>query len=152
MTSTNIPDAIVKLSAVLHETNEASQKVFSLIDKHNDITKVCDSSLTELELLLGNQSPNMGEIRELTRRCRALNQASQTVAHEIIMAQEFQDLCGQRIKKVMKLLSDMECYLRSLLASLGVDIPSGHRTTEEKETAKELDQTLTDTLLKELGF
>jgi chemotaxis regulatin CheY-phosphate phosphatase CheZ len=35
MTSTNIPDAIIKLSSVLVETSEATTKVFQLVEKHH---------------------------------------------------------------------------------------------------------------------
>lgn len=152
MTSTNIPDAIVKLSAVLHETNEASQKVFALTDKHSEIAKRCDAILNELEAAAKAPQPDTRSIAELASRCRALNQASQAVAHEIVMAQEFQDLCGQRVKKVTKLLCDVECYLRVLLSLLRVDIPSGHASAEKKEGDDDLNQSSTDKLLEELGL
>jgi chemotaxis regulatin CheY-phosphate phosphatase CheZ len=73
------------------------------------------------------------------------------VSHDIVLSQEFQDLCGQKIKKVLRLVCDVECYLRALLDQLHIDLPSG-KSAAEIEADQSVDQESTDQLLKELGL
>lgn len=152
MASTNIPDAILKLSAVLTETSESSQKVFNLVDKHQEILKQSERYLGELEHALNEARCSPKAISAFIHRQRVLNQAVQAVSHDIVMSQEFQDLCGQRVKKVVKLLCDVECYLRALFQLLQIELPSTQRSAEQKEQDKDIDQSSTDELLKELGL
>jgi chemotaxis protein CheZ len=151
MSSTNIPDAIIKLSAVLTDTDNASSKVFDLVDRHTKLLKQTEKELAELERNYKGSHIDPSSIEGYITRQRALNSAMQSVSHEIITSQEFQDLCGQKIKKVMRLLCDMECYLRALFSQLRVDIPSA-KTAAQLEEDKDIDQASTDALLKEMGF
>lgn len=152
MASTNIPDAILKLSAVLTETSESSQKVFTLVDKHQEILKQSERCLGELEHVLNDSQCSQEAISTFIHRQRILNQALQAVSQDIVMSQEFQDLCGQRVKKVVKLLCDVECYLRALFQLLKIELPSTQRSAEQKEQDKDIDQASADNLLKELGL
>jgi chemotaxis regulatin CheY-phosphate phosphatase CheZ len=152
MSSTNIPDAILKLSAVLTETSEASTKVFDLIESHQKISKKGEELLAELERCAQQQgSLDVTTVAAFVSKFRVLNHAMHAVSHDIVLSQEFQDLCGQKIKKVLRLVCDVECYLRALLDQLHIDLPSG-KSAAEIEADQSVDQESTDQLLKELGL
>ena len=51
----------------------------------------------------------------------------------------------------MKLVCDVECYLRALLGQFKVDMPSPKSAAEQEED-QAIDQESTDSLLKELGL
>jgi chemotaxis regulatin CheY-phosphate phosphatase CheZ len=151
MSSTNIPDAIIKLSAVLTDTDSASNKVFDLVERQGKILKQTEKEIAELERHCQGGHADPSAIAGYIGRHRALNHAMQSISNEIVTSQEFQDLCGQKIKKVMRLVCDMECYLRALFVQLKVDVPSA-KTAVQAEEDKDIDQDSTDALLKELGF
>jgi chemotaxis protein CheZ len=151
MSSTNIPDAIIKLSAVLTDTDTASHRVFDLVDRQGKLLKQAEKELSELERLCQSSTPDSRMVAGYISRHRALNNALQSVSNEIVTSQEFQDLCGQKVKKVIRLVCDMECYIRALLAQLRIEVPTA-KTAAQAEADKDIDQDSTDALLKELGF
>jgi chemotaxis protein CheZ len=69
---------------------------------------------------------------------------------EILTTQSFQDLTGQTIKKVIKLVGEIEEELVRLIASFGVKIEQGAKT--ERITPEEVSQADVDDLLKDFGF
>lgn len=152
MSSTNIPDAIIKLSAVLAETSEASTKVLDLVESQQKIVRQGERCLAELEQAAkGGGAVPASAALECVARCRALNTAMLAVSHDIVIAQEFQDLCGQKIKKVLRLVCDIECYLKALLQQLNIELPQP-KSAMELEADQPVDQASTDLLLKELGL
>lgn len=151
MSSTNIPDAIIKLSAVLTDTDAASHRVFDLVDRQGKIVRQSEKELSELERFCQGESVDKGVVAGYIARHRALNNALNSISNEIVTSQEFQDLCGQKVKKVIRLVCDMECYIRALLAQLRVEVPTA-KTAAQIEADKDIDQDSTDALLKELGF
>jgi chemotaxis protein CheZ len=151
MSSTNIPDAIIKLSAVLTDTDTASHRVFDLVDRQGKILRQSEKELSELERLCRSETLDVGVVLGYIARHRALNNALNSISNEIVTSQEFQDLCGQKVKKVIRLVCDMECYIRALLAQLRVEVPTA-KTAAQIEADQDIDQASTDALLKELGF
>lgn len=151
MSSTNIPDALLKLSSVLTDTHDACQKVFDLIEQQHKIIKQGEKYLSELELLSQRPQVDPALLCIFISRYRALNRSLDGVSDDLVLSQEFQDLCGQKIKKVIKLLCDVECYVRVLLEQLCVELPTPKSKAEEEASAS-VDQEDTDSLLKEFGL
>lgn len=151
MSSTNIPDAILKLSSVLSDSSEASHKVFDLVESQHKIVKQGEKQLAELEQLAQGGKLEPAAVLSFVAKYRALNHAMQAVSHDIVLSQEFQDLCGQKVKKVMRLVCDVEVYLKALLEQLNVELPSP-KSAAELEAEQSVDQESTDALLKELGL
>jgi len=151
MSSTNIPDALLKLSSVLSDTHDACQKVFDLIEQQSKILKQGERYLNELELLSQQPQVDPALLCIFISRYRALNRSMSGVSNDLLLSQEFQDLCGQKVKKVVKLLCDVECYVRALLEQLCVELPTP-KTRAEEEAEASVGQEDTDSLLKEFGL
>lgn len=151
MSSTNLPDAVLKLSSVLTETSEATQKVFKLVEAQKELIQQGERCLGEMEQLL--REPQRDSVRALDRvsTYREINRGLNAVNHEIVMSQEFEDLSGQKVKKVLRLLCDMECYLRALLQQFKIEVPSVKSASEAEEDG-DLDQDEANRILKDLGF
>ena len=120
-----IPDARDRLSYVAQMTERAAERALNAID----VAQPIQDSLAKQAVELGKRwdgwfaSPvELSDARELVKDTRsylaeAPQQASATNAQlmEIMMAQDFQDLTGQVIKKMMDVIKDMETQLLQLL-------------------------------------
>lgn len=120
-----IPDARDRLSYVAQMTERAAERALNAID----VAQPIQDSLAKQAVELGKRwdswfaSPvELSDARELVKDTRnylaeAPQQAGATNAQlmEIMMAQDFQDLTGQVIKKMMDVIKDMETQLLQLL-------------------------------------
>ncbi|WP_411886845.1 protein phosphatase CheZ [Polaromonas sp. YR568] len=120
-----IPDARDRLSYVAQMTERAAERALNAID----VAQPIQDNLSKQAVALGKrwdvwfESPlELADARELVKDTRgyladAPVQASATNAQlmEIMMAQDFQDLTGQVIKKMMDVIKDMETQLLQLL-------------------------------------
>lgn len=151
MSTTNIPDSITKLSAVLAETNQAAMKVFQIVDEQKRLLLEGDDCLHELERLAKQDAIDPKLLLSMVSKCRRVHQDLGASADDIVVSQEFQDLSGQKVKKVIKLITGVEAYLRTLLSHLKVPLPS---TDSEKTSAQDadLDQAAADSILKDFGL
>jgi chemotaxis regulatin CheY-phosphate phosphatase CheZ len=116
MTSTNIPDSVTKLSAVLVQTSQAATRVFELVERQKVLLADNESSLNALERLVGESPTDIEGVQQVLSKVKSTQLALGEVAHEIVMAQEYQDLCSQNIEKVMRLIGKLDGDLRALLA------------------------------------
>ena len=167
-----MPNARDRLAHVGKMTEEAANKVLNLVDAAKP---ECDD-LSKRGVELGQSLSRMAAAEELNvERARALmgvcgkfadrtakfaeNQAS--VLSDIMMAQDFQDLSGQVIKKVIDIISRTEIQLVQLL----VDSSPKPEVTEEatftgethqlqgpQDAAAALAQNDVDDLLASMGF
>jgi chemotaxis protein CheZ len=151
MTSTNIPDAGTKLAAALHESQEAAHKVFALVEEQKSLVERCDAHLSEMEQLAAQPSVSPQKLLDLIERHRSLNKSIRDRAHDIVIAQESQDLVGQKIKKVLKLVHDTEVHLRSLLGYFKIDVPPEHLLDANGED-EDIDQDAANNILKDFGL
>ena len=120
-----IPDARDRLSYVAQMTERAAERALNAID----VAQPIQDNLSKQAVALGKrwdvwfESPlELADARELVKDTRgyladAPVQAGATNAQlmEIMMAQDFQDLTGQVIKKMMDVIKDMETQLLQLL-------------------------------------
>ena len=125
----DIPDAKERLNYVMSMTEQAANKTMDAVDSslpladkiNNDIAKL----KPEWEKLMQRQL-ELGEFKSL---CYALNDFLQVAEKdaaqihlymtEIMMAQDFQDLTGQVIKRVIELVKEVEDSLIHLLTVFG---------------------------------
>ena len=171
-TVTVMPDAADRLSYIANLTEQAACKVLNATDVANPLQDALESTAAALDAewdaLYANKM-STEEFRQLAAKTREFlktelpRQTSATKAQlmEIMMAQDFQDLTGQVIKKIVALAQDMEAHLMTVL----IDTMPGEKRTEsvnsllngpvinaEGRTDIVRDQQQVDDLLGSLGF
>ncbi len=155
-----MPNAADKLHWVITKTEEAAGKTIGLIEKNlilqSDIIKRLDVIDERLKELDGAAQAEKEAVRFLRNAIEEMNADFM----EVLLAQEFQDLTGQIIKKVISLVAELESQLVQLVKVFGVKVEpkkkeewlSGPQTSDsgtEETVAKQED---VDSLLKDFGF
>jgi len=125
MAAEAIPDARDRLSYVAQMTERAAERALNAIDVAQPIQEDLSRQanvLTERWNLWFSSPLELADARELVSDTRGYlsevpRQVSATNAQlmEIMMAQDFQDLTGQVIKKMMDVIREMETQLLRLL-------------------------------------
>jgi chemotaxis protein CheZ len=165
-----IPDARDRLGYVAQMTERAAERALNAIDVAQPIQDGLAkqaNGLTQRWDVWFSSPVELKDARELVLDTRSYlsavpKQVGATNAQlmEIMMAQDFQDLTGQVIKKMMDVIKDMETQLLQLLidnapiekrqeASHG--LLNGPQTTPGQPDAVD-DQAQVDDLLASLGF
>jgi chemotaxis protein CheZ len=109
-----LSDASNQLDYIFKSTEEAATKILDIIEKNMGVQERM-SALLEKE---GAKVSDNGFVDEL----KAINREIQNDYVEIMTTLSFQDLTGQRIKKVVGFLSFIENELLRLLISAGMKI------------------------------
>src|SRR5690606_712358 len=133
-----IADATDRLSYVVAMTEKAANRTMDLVEESTPLVNYVSyeaQSLTADWQRFMRRDMNADEFRELVRRVdtflqRAMNDGSQLSQNlsEIMLAQDFQDLTGQVIKRVTRLVSELESNLLNLVLMAGqVDRMAGIR-------------------------
>lgn len=162
-----IPDARDRLSHVGQMTEVAANKVLNLIDlsqpKCLQFKARSDCFLQVLRQLQNKAPAGKEDIHGLILASEEFAQQSSTFARDqsavlsdIMMTQDFQDLSGQIIKKVIDIISLTEQQLLSLLMNSAPEyLAACHPNTElagPQVPDKALKQNDVDVLLASLGF
>lgn len=133
-----VPNAIDRLQFVIDKTEEAANKTLGVVEKY---------ILTIDEL--ASHIRNIKEPEASVTYLRGFKNSLEDDMTEILTAQSFQDITGQTLKKVIRLVRDIEEELVRLITNFGLKIEKGIRT----ETAStNISQNDVDNLLKEFGF
>jgi chemotaxis regulatin CheY-phosphate phosphatase CheZ len=133
------------LSYAIEETNKASCRVFELIERQKRLLCENDSLVAQI---IAERTQDVGA-SALLGRYRSNHQEIAAIGHEITLAHEFQDLCGQNINKVMKLLSTLDSDIREMFRRLGCVIAP---YDPNLETGDSVSQSETDDILRDLGL
>jgi len=124
-TARQIPDARQRLAYIAQMTEQAASRVLNATDIASPIQEELRSRATDLgtrwEAMFANRL-SVDEFKRLAADTRsyfaeapARHQATSAQLTEIMMAQDFQDLTGQVIKKVVELANDMERQMLNVL-------------------------------------
>lgn len=136
-----IPDAKDRLAYIANLTESAAERVLNATDVAKPLQDRLESAAAELsgrwDKVFANQL-SVEEFKQLAQETRQYlssvpeqTQATSTQLLEIVMAQDFQDLTGQVIKKMMDMFKGIEHDLVSFLISYSPTLKKG-----------EVDQTL----------
>ncbi|MBE9610192.1 protein phosphatase CheZ [Chitinilyticum piscinae] len=168
--ASQIPDARDRLSYIATMTEQAAERTLNALDVAKPLQDRISNDSAQLaaewERLFANQL-SVDEFKQLAERTKAfLNMAhadsekinSQML--EIMMAQDFQDLTGQVIKKVLGMAKEMEQQLLDFLLMFspqGVkqddgSLLNGPVVKAEGRTDIVTNQAQVDDLLESLGF
>jgi chemotaxis protein CheZ len=139
MAMTDMPSAIDRLQFVIDKSEEAANKTMGIVEKY--ILGMDD---------LATHIRNLKEPGESVRYLKDFKNRLEDDLTEILTAQSFQDITGQTIKKVIKLVGEIEEELVKLIATFGVKIEHGMKA--EVVTPEKVSQEDVDDLLKEFGF
>jgi chemotaxis protein CheZ len=132
-----VPQATDHLTGVIQMTNDAAHKTMALLDKN--------SATVEKLRRISVANPIAG-LAELVAEAEQTNT-------EILMAQEFQDLTGQALKKVINVLTDLEKNLVELVTMFGSKAPEPVPASPEAPKAQgKQSQDDADAILASFGF
>ncbi len=167
----DIPDARARLNHVIEMTDEAANKTLSLIEEAMPICEGLEEALGRIGegwRRFRKREMSVEEFRELSREVEAFieqgeREIAQLKAHlnEILMAQGFQDLTGQIIRKVIGIVDDLEDNLVGLIKKIHGDLAPARKKEDElagpQIPGRESDtavkgQDEVDELLASLGF
>lgn len=169
--ASQIPDAQQRLSYVAHLTEQAANRVLAATEAARPVQEDLLDSTRDLsarwEKMFANQL-SVDEFKALASDTRSFFNAAPGKVRatndqlmEIMMAQDFQDLTGQVIKKVVDLAQTLEAQLVNVLietmpADRKVAAPEGLMNgpviSAEGRTDVVTSQTQVDDLLESLGF
>lgn len=141
--STEIPDAKERLNYVISMTNQAANRTLTAVEA---ALPVCEDLHRESQEL--NQEWVRFNSRQMTAdEFRSVNKLLQTYLPrseeqlgfmkaqltDVLMAQEFQDLTGQIINRVIKMVEDVEAHLVNLIKVSGAQGVSSKNETPGAE-------------------
>jgi chemotaxis protein CheZ len=169
--ASDIPDARGRLDYVARLSEDAAKRVLDATDAANPLQDGIDAASGELagawqSLLAAGDLPP--EVRALAERTVAGLDASRAAAGatkghlmDIMMAQDFQDLTGQVIKRITGIASNLEQQLVQVLVDfapaevrreLDNGLMNGPQINPEGNNELVADQGQVDDLLDSLGF
>jgi chemotaxis protein CheZ len=170
-----IPDARDRLRYVITMTEQAAERAMNAIDRAKPIQAELSSQALALDSRWQNwfNSPDTPpDVKALVKDTRDFLQDVPKKAHatdveliEILLAQDFQDLTGQVIKKIMAIVQNIENELiTALIETIPADrrkglspeqedsLLNGPQIHPEGRTDVVTDQSQVDDLLASLGF
>lgn len=137
-----IPDARDRLSYVASMTEQAAERALNAIDRAQPLQDAMGEQAVALDKRWAEwfaEPKDLDEARELVTDTRAYladvpEQTSATNKEllEIMMAQDFQDLTGQVIKKMMDVIREIETQLVQVLID---SVPEGERRDDMQRRA-----------------
>ena len=130
LANADIPDAKERLNYVISRTEDAANKTMDAVESIFPVVDKIQQQVKTVEPLWGklmHNDLNLGEFKSL---CIDIDKLLKTTAVEsermhalmtdVLMAQDFQDLTGQVIRKVIDLVREVEESLINMLTAFGV--------------------------------
>jgi chemotaxis protein CheZ len=155
MDSTTIPDAASKLESIIEMTRESAHTTMESTEKQEQIfeksTENLEQGLELLDELDESQSALRNKLSKLLLEEKERVEQASALTTKILMSQEYQDLTGQVLRKVIKLVSEMEDSLLDLVQVFGGNNYAPEATPEESDRGG-LEQDDVDDILSNLGF
>jgi len=177
LATADIPDAKERLNYVITRTEEAANKtmdvvesIFPIVDNLAEQVRGVNPSWTKLmnnEIDLNEFKGLCGDIDTLLTTTGKETQHIHSLMTDVLMAQDFQDLTGQVIRKVIDLVHEVEESLIAMLTAFGLSSEQPQETVlpkvgdnlvegpiVNKENRNDVveDQDDVDDLLSSLGF
>ncbi|MDE2593995.1 MAG: protein phosphatase CheZ [Burkholderiales bacterium] len=127
----NIPDARTRLSYIATKTAEAADKVLNLVDQAKaDQDHIAAETRRLAELIVRDpvKAVATGAVMNFVQDVEKTTQRVDSHLTDIMMAQDFHDLTGQVVAKVVKLANDLEAQLVKVLVQAAP--PEQHQKAE----------------------
>ncbi len=149
-----IPDARDRLQYVIDKTEIAANKTMDAVERSLPIADSLHEGLLEVRPQWNNLMRGRIDISEFKSLChdidRLLTQVEgnstelRSELTDIMMAQDFQDLTGQIIKRVITLVQEVEERLVEIITAFGIE-QNNTQTKEEKKPSIEAEGPIMDT-------
>ncbi len=130
LTENDVPNAVDKLQFVISKTEDAANKTMGIVERYFEEE---EDFTTHLNNIKGHD--------EDVAYLQAFKGALDENMTEILTAQQFQDITGQTIKKVINLVSSVEGELLTLITKFGLN---DHADVEVKPTTVTYDEYKTE--------
>jgi chemotaxis protein CheZ len=154
----SLPDARSRLNFIAKLTGEAAEKVLNTVDAAQVRQAELAQEAARIEGMLQTGKPQPGALLGFVGMVRANAEATAAQLTDIMMAQDFHDLTGQTVRKVVDVAAGLEESLLQLLLEASppstleprgaLDGPVADATRTDVVTNQEQ----VDDLLESLGF
>ena len=155
LTADDVPNAIDKLQFVITKTEDAANKTMGIVERYFEES---DGFSRHIENLKGDE--------ESVDYLRTFKESLDNDMTTILTAQQFQDITGQTIKKVIDLVNHVEVELLTLITKFGMQVkpepvtacvpaePDQYNTPAQGENPiiEKVSQSDVETLLNDFGF
>jgi len=146
------PEASNQLSAVTGDLENAANKIMNTVEEHMADQDRAGALLKSLVEWSSNPASDPGKGAEIAKELAAINAKGKESMMELFALMSFQDLTGQKLKKVIGSLDVVEKKLVEIALSFGIDEAGLNSSTEPRPAGKMvINQDVVDKLLKELG-
>jgi chemotaxis signal transduction protein/chemotaxis regulatin CheY-phosphate phosphatase CheZ len=139
MAVSEMPNAVDQLQFVIEKTEDAANKTMGIVEKY---ILIMDE--------LASHIRNLKEPEESVQYLKKFKTEFEDDLTEILTTQSFQDITGQTIKKVIKLVGDIEEELVKLITTFGVKMEQG--AIVDVAVPEKVSQEDVNDLLKDFGF
>ena len=140
-----IPDARQRLRHVIDMTDQAAHRTLNEVEESLPVCEQLESRSKILHddwLRFKSRDMDINEFKELARRLDSFFEVNTSDAgklreslNNVLMAQDFQDLTSQIIKKVIKLVEEVESNLVEIIRLTGTD-DAKSKTSVKKQDEK----------------
>ncbi|MGZ5182618.1 MAG: protein phosphatase CheZ [Ramlibacter sp.] len=154
----HLPDARSRLTYIARVTGEAAEKVLNTVDAAQARQARLVEHAARVEESLRTGTPGPGTLLAFTAAVRENAQATGSELTEIMLAQDFHDLTGQTVRKVVEVASSIEEALLKLLLDAAAPTTLAEHglldgpVTDQSRTDVVSNQAQVDDLLESLGF
>ncbi len=129
LANSEIPDAKERLSYVINMTEQAANKTMDAVEECLPLASALTTNIEQVmpsweqlmrrEIALSDFKALCHDVQQLMSRSQLDANRLRELLNEILMAQDFQDLTGQMIRRVIDLVMEVESNLVSMLTVFG---------------------------------
>ncbi|MDH5484944.1 MAG: protein phosphatase CheZ [Gammaproteobacteria bacterium] len=143
LAETDIPDAKERLEYVITMTENAANTVLTVVEKSTPVAEKLSGQaqhLSEQWSRFRNRQLEVDELRAMGHEVESFFAESESMMkelltgfNEVLMSQGFQDLTGQIIRRVIKLVDDIETNLVELIKIQGENFVRDEKKVKKQE-------------------
>ena len=125
MTKQAMPDARERLNYVIEKMEESTHHTLGAVEEMLGVTEQMTENTHELETILtSGAAPETARLIEFVNAGKAYGERIQRGLTEVLMAQQYQDLTGQVLKRTIEIVDELERGLVSLITQEWVAKPT----------------------------
>lgn len=159
--ASELPKAADQLSDLTRLTEEATHRILGYTEEVMANHETMAAELASAKAACGNAFPTGGALERCLATLESRIRANRKLLTDLLTSLEFQDLAGQRLKKVAAGIQEVQSRILRLLIVFGFKDGGGASDAGRQEallakldasTKTALNQQVVDDILKEFGF